>query len=190
LLVTSLRALATFSPLSRPPHDKETTMKNAARFVAGALMILASATLTTAQQPPAGDEQTLRKEVNAFMDQYWELWSAGRIDQLVERIYHPFGQLSNQGHSSIDQLEARFPDTRKSLVSKGYGKSQMPMPGRNVCILSPTVAVVSGRGMRYLTDGKVMGEFGWTYTLLKGPTGWRMVSIYSHDPKKALTCTS
>jgi hypothetical protein len=63
------------------------------------------------------------------------------------------------------------------------------MPVRNVCLLSPNVAVVSGRGIRYLADGKVMGEFGWTYTLLKGADGWRMVSIYSHDAGKALTCT-
>ena len=27
-----------------------------------------------------------------------------------------------------------------------------------------------------------------TYTLLKNDSGWKMVSIYSHDPKKALTC--
>jgi len=33
-----------------------------------------------------------------------------------------------------------------------------------------------------------MAEFGWTYTLIKGPAGWKMVSIYSHDSGKALTC--
>jgi hypothetical protein len=151
------------------------------------LVAVASTPLAVAQQRSA-DEQALKKEVNAFMDQYWDLWSAGRIDQLVERVYHPFGQLSNQGHSSIEQLKAAFPGTRTALVSAGYGRSQMPI--RNVCILSPTVAIVSGRGMRYLTDGKVMGEYGWTYTLIKGADGWRMVSIYSHDPNKALTCSS
>ena len=149
-----------------------------------------TAALVSAQQPAPVDEQALRKEVNAFMDQYWQLWSAGEIDQLASRIYHPFGQLSNQGHSTVDQLKSGFPQTRKALLSKGYGRSQMPMPGRNVCILAPNVAVVSGRGVRYMADGSVMGEFGWTYTLLKNDTGWRMVSIYSHDPKKALTCSS
>ena len=53
---------------------------------------------------------------------------------------------------------------------------------------APTVAVVSGRGVRYLQDGNMMGEFGWTYTLVKGVTGWKMMAIYSHDPGKALTC--
>lgn len=153
--------------------------------IAASLVIVAAMrVLTTAQQP--SQDQTLKAEVNAFMDQYWTLFSGGQIDQLAARIYHPFGQLSNQGHSSIEQMKARFPETRKTLLSGGYGRSQMPV--RNVCVLSPTVAIVSGRGFRYLTDGRVMGEFGWTYTLLKGPDGWRMVSIYGHDPSKALTC--
>jgi hypothetical protein len=153
------------------------------------LVLVTAVATASAQQGPAVDEQVLKKEVNAFMDQYWQTWSTGDMDQLVARIYHPFGQLSNQGHATIDQMKASFPNTRKALVSKGYGRSQMPMPGRNVCILAPNVAVVSGRGVRYLTDGSVMAEFGWTYTLLKNETGWRMVSIYSHDPKKALTCS-
>ena len=37
-------------------------------------------------------------------------------------------------------------------------------------------------------DFELMAEFGWTYTLIKGPAGWKMVSIYSHDSGKALTC--
>jgi hypothetical protein len=148
----------------------------------------AAAALAAGQQGAPVDEQALKKEVNAFMDQYWSLWSAGDIDQLASRIYHPFGQLSNAGHTTVDQMKANFPQTRKALTSKGYGRSQMPMGQRNVCILAPNVAVVSGRGVRYLTDGSVMAEFGWTYTLLKNDSGWKMVSIYSHDPKKALTC--
>ena len=155
------------------------------RLAAGIAVILAMVEFTSAQQPTA-DEQTLRGEVNAFMDQYWALWSAGQIDQLVARIYHPFGQLSNAGHASIEELKQRFPDTRKTLLAGGYGRSNMPK--RNICILSPTVAVVSGRGIRYLKDGGVMAEFGWTYTLLKGAAGWQMVAIYTHDPNKALTC--
>jgi hypothetical protein len=163
-------------------------VKGMFRIAVCVVLIFASGAFTTAQQSPASNNQAIRAEVNAFMDQYWELFSNGRIDQLVERIYHGSGQLSNQGHSSIAELRTRFPDTRKALLASGYGRSQMPV--RNVCVLSPTVAIVSGRGFRYLTDGKVMGEYGWTYTVLKGADGWRMVSIYSHDPNKALTCSS
>ena len=160
------------------------------RVLASLALLVAMSALASAQQTPAIDEQALTKEVNAFMDQYWQLWSSGEIDQLASRVYHPFGQLNNQGHSTIEQLRSAFPQTRQTMLAGGYGRSQMPMAGRNVCILAPNVAVVSGRGVRYLTNGNVMGEYGWTYTLIKNATGWRMVSIYSHDPKKALTCSS
>lgn len=167
--------------------------------VAGTVAVVAAAALSSsmgrtlapavaAQTVAPSDEQKLKAEVNAFMDQYWSLWSAGRIDELEKRIYHPFGQLSNTGHASIAQMKANFPATRKALVDRGYDHSNMPK--RNICILSPTVAVISGRGIRYLKDDKVMAEFGWTYTLLKGTDGWKMVSIYSHDPGKALTCSA
>jgi hypothetical protein len=149
--------------------------------------LLAMSGLARAQQLP-GNEHAIRNEVNAFMDQYWSLFSAGRIDELAQHVYHPFGQLSNGGHSSLEELKKRFPDTRKTLLAGGYGRSNMPT--RNICVLSTNVAVVSGRGFRYLKDGGVMGEFGWTYTLLKGTDGWRMVSIYSHDPGKALICSN
>jgi hypothetical protein len=163
-------------------------MKVAGRMLTSLVLVCATAAMAVGQPAAQVDEQALKKEVNAFMDQYWSLWSAGDIDQLAARIYHPFGQLSNAGHTTVDQMRANFPQTRKALTSKGYGRSQMPMGQRNVCILAPNVAVVSGRGVRYLTDGSVMAEFGWTYTLLKNDSGWKMVSIYSHDPKKALTC--
>lgn len=159
-------------------------MKRTVWLVAGLVAVVAMGVFTTAQ--PADNDQTIKAEVNAFMDQYWTLFSGGQIDQLADRIYHPIGQLSNLGHSSIDELKMRFPDSRKTLIAAGYGRSQMPV--RNVCMLGPTVAIVSGRGFRYLTDGRVMGEYGWTYTLLKSADSWRMVSIFSHDPNKALTC--
>jgi hypothetical protein len=173
-------------------------MERTSRWLAGIVIGLLLAVLlpdatpgrgngfAAAQAQGVADEATLRREVNAFMEQYWALFSAGQIDQLAERVYHPFGQLNNTGHSSIEQMKARFPDTRKKMLAGGYGKSDMPK--RSICILSPTVALISGRGVRYLTDGRVMAEFGWTYTLLKGATGWRMVSIYSHDPGTVVTC--
>ena len=163
-------------------------MKGTCRIAAAVMLMFVVSVSTTAQPSVPGNDQAIRTEVNAFMDRYWELFSAGRIDQLVEQVYDASGQLSNQGHSSIQELRMRFPDTRNALIAGGYGKSQMPV--RNICVLSSTVAIVSGRGFRYLTDGRVMGEYGWTYTLIKGPAGWRMVSIYSHDPSKVLTCTS
>ena len=160
-------------------------MKATLRIILG-LAVLTATALPAAAQEIATPDDTLRTEVSAFMTQYWSLFSEGNIDQLVERIYHPMGQLNNTGHSTIEQMKARFPESRKTMLAGGYGRSNMPV--RNICILSPTVAIVSGKGVRYLKDGKVMAEFGWTYTLLKGQAGWRMVAIYSHDAGKALLC--
>jgi hypothetical protein len=157
------------------------------RVIAIALVVAGGVGTAAAQTAPV-DTQALKAEVNAFMDLYWQLWSAGKIDDLVERIYHPMGQLSNAGHASIDQLKQRFPASRKAMTDKGYGRSQMPV--RNVCVLAPTVAIVSGRGVRYLTDGSEMAAFGWTYTLIKGQAGWRMTAIFTHDPGRPLTCSS
>jgi hypothetical protein len=164
-------------------------MKDTMRLAVGLMMAFVMGALVNAQQKPQPpvDEQALKAEVNAFMDQYWQLFSAGQIDQLVERIYHPSGQLNNQGTSSIEEMKKRFPDSRKALLAGGYGRSNMPK--RNICLLTPTLAIISGRGMRYLKDGNVMGEYGWTYTIAKGPTGWKMLSILSHDPNTFVTCS-
>jgi hypothetical protein len=159
------------------------------RVIAIALVVTGGIGTVAAQtQTPPVNTEALKAEVNAFMDLYWQLWSAGKIDELVERIYHPIGQLSNSGHASIDQLKKQFPASRKALTDKGYGRSNMPV--RNICIMGSTVAVVSGRGIRYLTDGSEMAAFGWTYTLIKGQGGWRMTSIFTHAPDKPLTCSS
>ncbi len=181
-----MHSVRTIHTVSRVTTTK--TVKSAIAIAAILVAMLATTATGAAGQAAAAGDQAAKAEVNKFMDLYWELFSAGRIDELVERIYHPSGQLSNQGHSSIDELKQRFPASRKAMLAAGYVRSQMPV--RNVCVVSPTVAIVSGRGLRYLKDDKVMAEFGWTYTLLKGANGWRMTAIFTHDPNKALVCSS
>jgi hypothetical protein len=167
---------------------KDIRLRMVTRVMAIALAVVSGSAIPLAAQTqaPPPNKEALKAEVNAFMDLYWQLWSAGNIDGLVERIYHPIGQLSNSGHASIDQLKKQFPAMRKAMTDKGYGRSNMPV--RNICVMGSTVAVVSGRGVRYLTDGSEMAAFGWTYTLIKGPSGWRMTSIFTHDQDKPLTC--
>jgi hypothetical protein len=98
-------------------------MKGTFRITAAVMVMFVVSVPTTAQPSSTDNDQAIRTEVNAFMDRYWELFSAGRIDQLVEQVYDASGQLSNQGHSSIQELRMRFPDTRKALIAGGYGKS-------------------------------------------------------------------
>ena len=104
-------------------------MKIRRQVLVGLALLCTTVALASAQQSTPVDEQALKKEVNTFMDRSWQLWSTGEIDQLASRIYHPFGQLSNQGHSTLNQLTSGYPQTRKTLLSKGYGRSQMPMAG-------------------------------------------------------------
>jgi hypothetical protein len=42
--------------------------------------------------------------------------------------------------------------------------------------------------VRSRKDGSVFGEYGWTYTLVKTGDGWRITTIYGHDPSLAVTC--
>src|SRR6185436_6641740 len=74
-------------------------MKVAGRVLTSLVLVCATTALAAAQGAPV-DEQALKKEVNAFMDQYWSLWSAGDIDQLAARIYHPFGLFCNAGETT------------------------------------------------------------------------------------------
>ena len=46
--------------------------------LAALTLLLTMSALASAQQPATIDEVALKKEVNAFMDQYWQLWSSGR----------------------------------------------------------------------------------------------------------------
>ena len=57
------------------------------------------------------------------------------------------------------------------------------MPDRNICILSATAAIVSGRGVRSRKDGSVFGEYGWTYTLVKTGDGWRICAKRAKQQK-------
>ena len=77
-------------------------------------------------------------------------------------------------------------DAHARLDAQGYGRSAMP--DRNICVLSSGAAMVSGRGVRYRKDGRVFGEYGWTYTVVRTDNGWRIVSIFGHDPSLAVRC--
>src|SRR5260221_14687958 len=66
-----------------PRSCEETHMNGKQRVLAGLVAIVAMSVWTSAQQPQGNDEPAIKSEVNAFMDQYWELFSAGRNDQVV-----------------------------------------------------------------------------------------------------------
>ena len=129
----------------------------------------------------------VRDELNAFFDQYYEWYSAGRADEISQHAYNVPYQLGD-GTALTTRAEVRqwVVDAYARLEAQGYGRSAMPE--RNICVLSAGAAMVSGRGVRYRTDGSVFGEYGWTYTVVMTDGGWRIVSIFGHDPGVAVRC--
>ena len=157
-------------------------------------MVAASLPLVLALVAPLGaqkiDDATRRAvqaELNAFFDQYYEWYSAGSADEISRHAYSAPFQLSN-GTSLETQADVRnwVSEAWARLDTQGYGRSQMPE--RNICVLNNGAAFVSGRGIRYRKDGSVFGEYGWTYTVVKTADGWRIVSIFGHDPGLAVRC--
>jgi hypothetical protein len=131
--------------------------------------------------------QDVQDELNAFFDQYYEWYSAGSADEISRHAYNVPYQLGN-GTALATRAEVRqwVEDAYTRLDAQGYGRSAMP--DRNICVLSSGAAMVSGRGVRYRTDGSELGEYGWTYTVVRTDEGWRIVSIFGHDPGVAVRC--
>jgi hypothetical protein len=55
-------------------------------------------------------------------------------------------------------------------------------------VLTPTSAIASGEFIRYRKDGSVLSRHGNAYVFSKGPDGWRVVGMLSHDPAKPIRC--
>ena len=90
----------------------------------------------------------VRDELNAFFDQYYEWYSAGRAEEISRHAYNVPYQLGN-GTALTTRAEVRqwVVDAYARLDAQGYGRSAMPE--RNICVLSAGTAMVSGRGVRY-----------------------------------------
>lgn len=161
---------------------------NSWRTVTAALVLATILGLSVAAQPlDEAARQGVRDELNAFFDQYYEWYSAGRADEISRHAYNVPYQLGN-GTALATRAEVRqwVVDAYARLEAQGYGWSAMP--DRNICVLTSAAAVVSGRGVRYRTDGSVFGEYGWTYTVVRTDDGWRIVSIFGHDAALAVRC--
>ena len=73
---------------------KDIRIDSVARIVAiaAALVVVAISAATTVAQTPAVNDQAIKTEVNAFMDRYWQLFSAGKsqdgapVEDLSEKV--------------------------------------------------------------------------------------------------------
>ena len=72
----------------------------------------------------------------------------------------------------------------KDLQQAGYAKTEFPELKSHS--LGKGLAIISGRGIRYATDGRELATFGITYIWRNLPEGWKLAVMTVHDPKKLL----
>ena len=143
----------------------------------------------------AAQESTAQREraagaVNALMDQYTAWFASGNAEAIASSVYRaPVLWLADNEVTvlrSPEDVRQRFELGVRFLAAEGYARSEWPV--RNTCVLGENAAVVSGRFIRYKSDGTRIGEYGGTYTLAKTPDGWRIVSIALHAPDRVIRC--
>ena len=139
-----------------------------------------------AQPLDEASREVLRAELDAFFDQYYAWYSVGAADEISRHAYNvPFFR-GGSALGTRDEVRQSVADAWASLDAQGYAGSDMPE--RNICVLSGSAATVSGRGIRRHRDGGLLGEYGWTYTLVMTDDGWRILTIAGHDPGVAVRC--
>jgi ketosteroid isomerase-like protein len=98
--------------------------------------------------------------------------------------YHvPSVLLSSRGVSvmaAATDVEAVFATMMDGLQARGYAGSKIT--DQRVKLLSDTIAMVSGRGMRYRSGGQELERLSATYTLRRTDGGWKIVMTTVHDP--------
>lgn len=152
-----------------------------------AVGLLAIEAPADAQSLDPAARQALRAEVDAFFDQYYAWYSAGAADEIASHAYNvPYVRGDGSALGTRDEVRQWVADAWARLDAQGYAGSDMPE--RNICILGAGAAIVSGRGVRYHRGGGLLGEYGWTYTVVMTDDGWRILSIFGHDPALAVRC--
>jgi hypothetical protein len=144
-----------------------------------------------AQEVDAAQERTIKAEVNSFIDQYTQWFEEHRTDLIAQKVYlSPSVRVTPTGPTvmaSVESIGRTWEGILEPLIADGYTRSEWP--ARNICVLNESAAVVSAHFVRYRKDGSVIGDYGATYTLVKGSDGWRIVSVVTHTAARVLQCT-
>lgn len=134
--------------------------------------------------------QSAEADVRALHDVYYGYFAGGRADLIAAEIYHPnrmrFGADGVTISTGRDDVEAGMRSSIDGLVAQGYGRSEIP--DASICAPNPGTVIVSGKIMRYLENGSVMGEVGATYIYGQTPDGWRIHATIGHDAETAIGC--
>jgi hypothetical protein len=155
-------------------------------------ILILLATGLAAQNPPLSDAEVAEvgREARAVIETYYRLFNQRDPRGMSEKLFHiPWIYLNPDGtrlFESREETAALFEESLASIVPRGWARSEFPNP--TVCVLSLGAATVSGNFYRYKTDGSVLSEHGVTYVVGKTETGWRVVSLASHPPGRAIAC--
>lgn len=80
---------------------------------------------------------------------------------------------------SLGDTKNAFAPEIKRLKESGFRRSALDLC--NVKLIEPKLAIAATRWRRLDEKGKLLEKLGITYTLLKGPAGWKVVVVIAHD---------
>ena|SRR5665213_1807837 len=77
------------------------------------------------------------------------------------------------------EAEAFLKPGFKALQQSGYAKTEFPILRSQS--LGKGLAIISGMGIRFKTDGVQLASFGITYIWRQAPDGWKLAVMTVHD---------
>jgi len=80
---------------------------------------------------------------------------------------------------SLGDTKSAFAPEIRRLKEGGFRHSALDLC--NVKLIEPKLAIASTRWRRLGENNKLLEELGATYTLLKTPSGWKVVVVIAHD---------
>ncbi|MCC5869029.1 MAG: hypothetical protein JJU27_10985 [Gammaproteobacteria bacterium] len=144
----------------------------------------------TAQELSREEIATIEGEVKGVLQDYYQTFVELKADQLPERVFHiPWFQV---GATEIDVLstateaEDYIRSFMDHLIELGWARSIYTPT--NVCVINPSVAIVSGYNTRVDTSGETMMVIGVSYLLGRSGDKWLILSFFSHSKDRPVRC--
>jgi len=166
-------------------------MKHLIGTLAIALCIAgAPASAQVVVQPLSAEETAkIKADVIKAAHQYLVYFSNSDAKSVAEKSYGSMsvavGPRGIRGDNTAAVQES-FGNSFTNLKKIGWAKSMFIDP--TVCVLSPTVAFLSGNYNRYDKDNKVIAQLNETLVYLRDTDGWKIVGNYPMPLGKTVAC--
>ncbi|MBT5072543.1 MAG: hypothetical protein HOJ34_04875 [Kordiimonadaceae bacterium] len=165
-------------------------------IVTGFIIILISLTTNvTAQEAEANavspsQEIRIKEEVKLIVEKYYRYFSANEMDKIpVETHTIPWtilgtGRTYSSAEASNENYYTSYANIKKD--NPNYARSVFTI--QNICVSSPTSAIVSGFNTRKRTDNSNISISGTVYILELTEAGWRINSFVGKALDKIISC--